>query len=73
MLLLLLPIRSMSDPERRIVVEVVAHAEVQRLRDEMREMDKDHRFQIDKLRKELEGLHRTFYEFLEAFGSDRRK
>lgn len=63
----------MSDSEKRIIVEVIAHAEVQRLRDELRDRDEVHRYQIDKLRKELEGLHRTFYEFLEAFGSDRRK
>lgn len=63
----------MSDSEKRIIVEVIAHAEVQRLRDELRLQDEKHRAEVQALRRELEGLHRSFYEFLEAFGTDRRR
>lgn len=62
----------MSDQEKRIVVEVIAHAEVQRLRDELRLQDDKHRAEVQALKRELEGLHRTFYEFLEAFGPGRK-
>lgn len=63
----------MSDAEKRIIVEVVAHAEVERLREEMRLLDEKRCLEIQGLKRELEGLHRTFYEFLEAFGSGRKK
>lgn len=63
----------MSDEVKRIIVEVVAHAEVQRLRDEMRLQDEKHRLEVQALKRELEGLHRTFYEFLEAFGPGRKR
>lgn len=63
----------MSDEVKRIIVEVVAHAEVQRLRDEMRLQDEKHRLEVQGLKRELEGLHRTFYEFLEAFGPGRKR
>ena len=63
----------MSDDVKRIIVEVVAHAEVQRLRDEMRLLDEKHRLEVQALKRELEGLHRTFYEFLEAFGPGRKR
>lgn len=62
----------MSGQEKRIVVEVIAHAEVQRLRDELRLQDDKHRAEVQALKRELEGLHRTFYEFLEAFGPGRK-
>lgn len=63
----------MPDEVKRIIVEVVAHAEVQRLRDEMRLQDEKHRLEVQALKRELEGLHRTFYEFLEAFGPGRKR
>lgn len=63
----------MSESEKRIIVEVIAHAEVERLRDELRLQDEKHRAEVAALRRELEGLHRTFYEFLDAFGPGRRK
>ena len=63
----------MSDDEKRIIVEIISHAEVERLRQEMRDLDDKRCLEIKSLRKELEGLHRTFYEFLEAFGPGRKR
>ena len=63
----------MSDAEKRIIVEIISHAEVERLRKEMRDLDDKRCLEIKSLRKELEGLHRTFYEFLEAFGPGRKR
>lgn len=56
----------MSDQEQRIIVEVCNHAEVDRLRKEMHEMDVLHRNEMVRLESRLEGLHRTFYEFVET-------
>ena len=63
----------MPDQEKRIIVEVIAHAEVERLRSELALQEERHRQEVRALKKELEGLHRTFYEFLEAFGPGRKK
>lgn len=63
----------MPDQEKRIVVEVIAHAEVERLRNELKLQEERHREEVQALKRELEGLHRTFYEFLEAFGPGHKK
>ena len=63
----------MSDQEKRIVVEVIAHAEVERLRNGLKLQEEKHRLEVQALKKELEGLHRTFYAFLEAFSHERKK
>lgn len=57
----------MSDKSRsdqRIVVELVSSADVKRL--ELR--DEELRDEIKRLEAKLEGLHRTIYELMEAFG-----
>lgn len=48
---------------RRIVVEIVSAADVARLQAE----DEKTRAEIKALEKRVEGLHRTFYEFLDTF------
>lgn len=63
----------MPDQEKRIIVEVIAHAEVERLRSELMLQEEKHRLEVQALKRELEGLHRTFYDFLEAFGHERKK
>ena len=55
-------------PPTRIVVELVSSADVTRL--EAR--DDDLRKEIMQLRKENEGLRRSFYELLEVFGDLKR-
>ena len=62
----------MSDDEKRIIVEIISHVEVERLRKEMQDLDDKRSLEIKSLRRELEGLHRTFYEFLQAFGPGRK-
>lgn len=52
----------------RIVVEVVSHADVARL--EAR--DEEIRQEIAAVSRKMEGLHRTFYEFLQEL-ADKRK
>ena len=63
----------MSDQGFRIVVEVCNHAEVDRLRSEMQKMDEEHRKEIARLERRLEGLHGTFYEFLERMSRSKNK
>lgn len=48
----------------RIVVELVSSADVKRLEDRDEELRKE----ISQVMKRIEGLNRTFYEFLEAYG-----
>lgn len=54
--------------EKRIVVELVSSADVKRLEDR----DEAVRAEVNQLRREVEGLRRSFYEFLERFGDKRR-
>lgn len=54
--------------ETRIVVELVSSAEVKRLE----ERDEAVRAEVNQLRREVEGLRRSFYELLERFGDKRR-
>lgn len=51
-------------PPIRVVVELVSSGDVKRLEDADKELHKE----IDNLRRQLEGLHRQFYELLEVFG-----
>ena len=55
-----------ADSERpvRIVVELVSSADVRRLEDR----DDEIRAELNQLRRENEGLRRSFYELLEVFG-----
>lgn len=55
--------------DHRIIVELVSSADVRRL--EAR--DEDVRLEVQQLRNEVEGLRRSFYELLEAFGDLKRK
>ena len=57
-----------GDKTFRIVVELVSSADVARL--EAR--DESIRNEIQQLRRENEGLRRSFYELLEAFGDVKR-
>ena len=57
-----------SDQPVRIVVELVSSADVKRL--EAR--DEDIHSEILQLRRENEGLRRSFYELLEVFGDIKR-
>lgn len=59
-----------ADSERpvRIVVELVSSADVRRL--EAR--DDEIRAELNQLRRENEGLRRSFYELLEVFGDYKR-
>lgn len=57
-----------SDNPIRIVVELVSSADVARL--EAR--DEALRNELQQLRRENEGLRRSFYELLEAFGDVKR-
>ena len=50
------------EESKRIIVEVVSHADVTRL--EAR--DEDLRKEIKELERKIEGLHRSFYELLES-------
>lgn len=50
--------------EQRIVVELVSSADVRRLEDR----DEAVRAEVNQLRREVEGLRRSFYELLERFG-----
>ena len=52
--------------DKRIVVEIFSHPEAERLRQEMRQQDEIHRAEICRLEARLEGLHRTFYEYLDS-------
>lgn len=52
--------------DKRIVVEIFSHPEAEALRKEIREMDYLHKQEIKRLESRLEGLHRTFYEYLDA-------
>lgn len=62
----------MSNGDRRIVVEIFSHEEADRLRAEMNHMDELHRTEIQRLEARLNGLHQTFYEFLQEL-ADKRK
>jgi hypothetical protein len=59
----------MADHERRIIVEVISHADVARL--EAR--DEDLRRENAQLKAELDGLRRRLYEIMEAIGDIRRQ
>lgn len=59
----------MVDHERRIIVEVISHADVARL--EAR--DEDLRRENAQLKAELDGLRRRLYEIMEAIGDIRRQ
>lgn len=52
--------------DKRIVVEIFSHPEAEALRKEMQQMDLLHKQEIKRLESRLEGLHRTFYEYLNA-------
>lgn len=54
--------------EKRIVIELVSSADVMRLE----ERDEAVRAEVNQLRREVEGLRRSFYELLERFGDKRR-
>lgn len=54
--------------EQRIVVELVSSADVRRLEDR----DEAVRAEVNQLRREVEGLRRSFYELLERFGDKHR-
>lgn len=62
-----------DQPERRIVVEICSHAEVDRLRQEMQQQDDLHRAEIESLQRRLEGLHRTLYDVIESLSNLRGK
>lgn len=51
------------DEPKRIIVEVISHADVARL--EAR--NEDLRKEIAECNRKIEGLHRTIYELLESF------
>lgn len=62
----------LSMPEgfpEKIVVEVISHADVERLE----RRDEDLRQEIKVLEGKIEGLHRTIYEVMEALGRLRSK
>lgn len=58
--------------EKRVVVEIFSHPEAERLRAEMRAMEDLHRAEIQRLESRLEGLHRTFYEYLDSLDKKRK-
>lgn len=58
-----------GEPSQRIVVELVSSADVKRL--EAR--DDDLRNEIKRIEQKVDGLHRTMYELLEAFGQLKSK
>lgn len=67
---MLLLLMSLSDqPQQRIVVEVISHADVERLE----RRDEDLHEEIKALERKIEGLHRTIYEVMEALGRLRGK
>lgn len=54
--------------ERRIVIEVISHADVERLE----RRDDDIRQDMANLEQRIEGLHRRIFELMEAIGQLRR-
>lgn len=60
-----------ANDEKRVVVEIFSHPEAERLRAELKVMDELHRAEIQRLESRLEGLHRTFYEYLDSLGKKR--
>lgn len=56
-----------DDKPARIVVELLSSADVKRLEDR----DEEIRDEVQRLRGEVEGLRRSFYELLEAVGDFR--
>ena len=54
---------------QRIIVEVISHADVERLE----RRDEDLRNEIKALEGKIEGLHRTIYDVMEALGRLRSK
>ena len=54
---------------QRIIVEVISHADVERLE----RRDEDLRNEIKALESKIEGLHRTIYDVMEALGRLRSK
>lgn len=65
----LLPMSQADQIPHRIVVEVISHADVERLE----RRDEDLRQEIKLLEGKIEGLHRTIYEVMEALGRLRSK
>lgn len=55
--------------ERRIIVEVVSHADVKRLEDR----DEALREEVRKLTSRVDGLQRRIFELMEALGELRRR
>ena len=55
--------------DRRIVVELISHSEVQRLESR----DDDVRREVAQLRGEVDGLRRLLYEVMETIGEIRRR
>ena len=63
----------MPDGDRRIVVEIFSHEAEQRLRNEMQQIEEQHRAEIDRLEKRFQALNRTLYECIEVIGTLRNK
>lgn len=59
--------------DRRIIVEICAHAEVEKLRQEMKQQDDLHRAEVESLQRRLDGLHRTLYEVIDTLSHLRSK
>ena len=57
--------------DKRIVVEIFSHPEAEALRKEIQQMEFLHQQEIKRLESRLEGLHRTFYEYLDAMRKKR--
>lgn len=63
-----IPVENASgDKPARIVVELISSADVKRLESR----DEDIRCEVQRLRGEVEGLRRSFYELLETIGDIR--
>ena len=56
----------MSDQEKRIILEVFSHEAEKRLEEKIRQMDENHKAEISRLEKRIQGLHMTLYEALET-------
>ncbi len=59
----------MADNDCRIIVELVSSADVARLE----ALHQDSLAKIQDLQRQIDGLHRTVYDLLEAFSSGRLK
>lgn len=56
----------MSDQEKRIVLEIFSHEAEKRLQEQIKQMDENHKAEISRLEKRIQGLHMTLYEALET-------